>query len=79
MENEMYRQKAENITNRRNLSSKSKIDALLELNADQYCNLGTDSPKSERSSAEATSRFIYRKIKEIDVYLGSFLLKFREE
>jgi hypothetical protein len=61
------------------VSDTEKIDRLLYLNADQYCNLGTDSTKTERLAAEVNSRFIYKAIKQIDVYLGSFLLKANEE
>lgn len=73
--NDMYKDKAQNIDNRRNLSTEDKIDHLLELNADQYCNLGTESTKTEWTTAELTSRFIFRLIKKYDQRLGKMLLR----
>ena len=73
--NDMYKEKAIKINNRKNINSKTKIDKLLELNADQYCNLGTESPKHEWHQANLTSRFIFRIIKEHDKRLGQSLLR----
>jgi|TARA_R100001126_G_C4823894_1_gene148153 hypothetical protein len=73
------RDKVNKIMTYTSVSDTEKIDRLLYLNADQYCNLGTDSTKTERLAAEVNSRFIYKAIKQIDVYLGSFLLKANEE
>ncbi len=73
------KEKIDKITAYKTVSNRDKIDRLLELNADQYCNLGKDSYKYEREEAEVTSRYIYRCIRTIDYYLGSLLLKYREE
>lgn len=54
-------------------SDKRKIDALLEIDATMYTNLGTESTKSERDQTHKNSRFIYRAIKSIDERLGKEL------
>jgi hypothetical protein len=73
--NEMYREKADKITSYKTWSDNKKIDALLELNAQQYCNLGTDSTKTEWQEAELTSRYMYRLIKNYNYTLGKSLLR----
>ena len=55
-------------------SDKKKIDTLLEIDANAYTNLGTDSTKTEREQTRRDSRFIYRAIKSIDENLGRKLL-----
>ncbi|NDG52014.1 MAG: hypothetical protein EBY39_03160 [Flavobacteriia bacterium] len=55
-------------------SDKRKVDALLEMDANAYTNLGTDSTKTERENTRRDSRFIYRAIKSIDEDLGRKLL-----
>jgi len=55
-------------------SDKRKVDALLEIDATAYTNLGTDSTKTEREQTRRDSRFIYRAIKSIDERLGKELL-----
>ena len=55
-------------------SDKRKIDALLEIDANAYTNLGKDSTKTERENTRRDSRFIYRAIKSIDETLGKELL-----
>ena len=55
-------------------SDKRKIDALLEIDATAYTNLGTDSTKTEVENTRRDSRFIYRAIKSIDETLGKELL-----
>ena len=73
--NDMYREQAINIKNRLNINKKTKVDKLLELNANQYCNMGIDSTKQEWYQADLTSRFIFRIIKEYDYDLGRSLLR----
>lgn len=75
----MVRETADKICSYKTVSSRDKIDRLLHLNAIQYQNLGIDSSKAERKLAEGNSRYIYRKIKSIDEYLGRMLLRYREE
>lgn len=55
-------------------SDKKKVDALLEMDATAYTNLGTESTKTEREQTRRDSRFIYRAIKSIDERLGKELL-----
>ena len=78
-ESVMIRDKADKIMSYTSVSVKDKIDRLLFLNADQYCNLGSESTKTARANAEANSRYIYRHIKTIDESLGKLLLRYREE
>tara|TARA_B100001939_G_C16944307_1_gene619604 strand:- start:2911 stop:3165 length:255 start_codon:yes stop_codon:yes gene_type:complete len=73
------REQVDKILNYKTVSKEEKIDRLLFINADQYCNLGTESSKTDRQKAELNSRYIYRAIKTIDLYLGAFLLKANEE
>lgn len=73
----MYRDKATAILNRRNITEKSKIDRLLELNADIYTNLGTDSTITDKKNAQVDSNFIYRAIMQLDYNLGKFLIQNR--
>ena len=71
----MYKEKANKIDSYTSWSAKRKIDALLELNANIFCNLGTDSTKTEVSEAKLTSRHIYRIIKKYDYDLGQMCLR----
>lgn len=56
-------------------SDKKKIDTLLEIDADLYCNMGKDSSKTEREAVKVQSRKIYRLIKSIDEYTGKLMLR----
>ena len=71
----MYKAKADKIANYKSYSDKKKIDALLELNASIYTNLGKDSTKQEMHTAEVSSRHIYKHIKKLDEAFGSLLLR----
>jgi hypothetical protein len=62
------------ILNYKTYSVRKKIDALLEMDANIYCNLGIDSTKTERLEAKKQSRAIYRAIKELDKDMGHKLL-----
>lgn len=55
-------------------SDKRKVDALLEMDATNYTNLGTDSTKTEREQVKKNSKLIYKAIKQCDWYLGATLL-----
>ena len=63
------------ILNYTSVSDKGKIDRLLELDATLYCNLGSESTKTERKQAKVQSRQIYRAIKSINKRLGEQLLQ----
>jgi len=56
-------------------STKKKIDTLLEIDADLYCNLGMESSKTEVETVKVQSRKIYRLIKTLDEYSGKILLR----
>ena len=56
-------------------SNKRKIDTLFEIDADLYCNLGSDSNKTEVEKVKKQSRKIYKAIKRIDEYTGRLLLR----
>ena len=56
-------------------SKKRKVDTLLAIDADLYCNLGKESSKNEVENTKIQSRKIYRLIKTIDEYSGKLLLR----
>ena len=56
-------------------SKKRKIESLLEIDADLYCNLGSESSKTEVEKVKRQSRKIYKAIKTIDEYTGRLLLR----
>ena len=58
----------------KSLSNKEKTNRLLEIDAIQYTNLGTDSTKEEKSIVKKNSLYIYETIKKIDLRLGKTLL-----
>jgi len=58
-------------------SDRKKIDTLLEIDADLYCNLGKESTKTDIENVHKQSRKIYRAIKTVDSYEGGFLLRER--
>lgn len=63
------------ILNYTSVSNKGKIDRLLELDAALYCNLGSDSTKTERKETKMQSKQIYRAIRTLDKSLGEQLLQ----
>ena len=65
----------EKIAEFKSWSKKKKIDTLLAIDADLYCNLGSESSKSEIEAVKVQSRKIYRIIKSIDEYSGKLLLR----
>lgn len=56
-------------------SDRKKIDTLLEVDANLYCNLGKESSKTEVEKIKVQSRKIYRAIKTIDKYWGGMMLR----
>jgi len=64
----------EKITNFKTWSDRQKVDELLRIDADIYCNLGSKSTKADKEEAKKKSKKIYRAIKDIDYLTGlSFL------
>jgi hypothetical protein len=62
-----------------NLSDTHKIDVLLEMDAKIYCNLGSDSNKTELELAKKNSRKLYTLIKKIDFDMGDSFLKLMDK
>ena len=56
----------EKILGYKTYSIRRKIDSLLEMDAEIYCNLGSESTKTERLEAKKQSKAIYRAIKKLD-------------
>tara|TARA_S200002703_G_C3718442_1_gene220703 strand:- start:439 stop:681 length:243 start_codon:yes stop_codon:yes gene_type:complete len=69
------RKLAENIIKDFNISIKDRVDAVLELDAISYQNLGTDSTKTEKNKVKSDSKYLYRLIKGIDEQTGKLLIK----
>lgn len=55
-------------------SKRKKIDKLLELDANQYCNSGTDSTISHKQQIRKNSRYIYRAIQKLNYEMGKKFL-----
>lgn len=68
------RRLADKIINDFNLTVKDRSDELLKLDAIQYTNLGLDSSKTEKNEVKANSKYIYKKIQDIDPESGKILI-----
>ena len=68
------RRLADKIINDFNLTVKDRSDELLKLDAIQYTNLGLDSKKTEKNEVKANSKYIYKKIQDIDPETGKHLI-----
>jgi|TARA_R110000765_G_scaffold82622_1_gene160886 hypothetical protein len=66
---------AEKIAAFKTWSDKRKIDELLMLDANLYCNIGSDSTIGEVRSVYKKSRTIYTAIKSVDKEMGSLFLR----
>ena len=73
MENNI-RELAQKIAIEFQLSIKERTDKLLQLDAEMYTNLGTDSTKAEKQKVKSDSKFIYKQIKGINEEIGKQLL-----
>ena len=71
----MIRQKIDKIMSYKTYTDEDKINSLLEINAEIYTNIGTDTNKSEIQQAESDSKYIYRNIQKLDDRLGRLLLR----
>jgi hypothetical protein len=56
------------------LTIRDRVDAVLELDAISYTNLGIDSTKAEKNKVKADSKYLYKLIKGIDEPTGNLLL-----
>lgn len=68
------REQAEAIAKDFAKSIKQRTDELLELDTNQYTNLGTDSTKTEKAQVKKDSKYIYKQVKGIDEETGNLLL-----
>tara|TARA_B110000196_G_scaffold263793_1_gene236124 strand:+ start:319 stop:582 length:264 start_codon:yes stop_codon:yes gene_type:complete len=59
-------------------SDRKKIDAMLEIDSNNYTNLGKDSLQKDKDLVKKQSRFIYRAIKSVDESVGNLLYKARD-
>lgn len=66
-------EKLQKIQSYKTWSLKKKVDALLEIDAIQYTNLGIDSTVKEKKQVKAISRKIYRAIAAISPIDGHIL------
>ena len=74
MNNISIRELSENIAKNFELSVKERTDKILELDANQYTNLGIESSKAERTKVKADSKFLYKQIKGFNEIDGNLLL-----
>ena len=67
------------ILNYKSYSNKRKIDRMLEIDANQYCNSGCDATKTERETIRKNSRYIYRTIAKINPAMGKNFLQAQDK
>ena len=72
-------QKIAKIMSYKTYSDKKKIDSLLEMDADLYCNLGSDSTKKDKYEVEKVSRKIYKAIADLDKIQGLRYLQYLKD
>jgi hypothetical protein len=65
----------EKIVSYKTWNAKKKTDRLLEIDCSMYCNVGSDSTKSEKEEVRRNSRKIYNAIKKIDPTMGNLFLQ----
>jgi hypothetical protein len=68
------RKLAEKIAKDFQLSVKERTDAILEMDAIQYQNLGTDSTKTEKKKVKSDSKHLYKLVKGFNEADGNLLL-----
>lgn len=59
-------------------SIRERIDSLLEIDANLYTNLGSDSSKADKLEIKKKSRVIYKTIKGLDEATGKLLLQHQD-
>ena len=75
----MIEDRIRKIQNYKTWSLKKKVDALLEIDAIQYTNLGIDSSKTEKKQVKTISRKIYKVISAISPLDGYILSAHMDE
>jgi hypothetical protein len=74
MEDLTIRKLAEKIAKDFQLSVKERTDAILEMDAIQYQNLGIDSTKTEKKKVKSDSKHLYKLIRNFNQSDGNLLL-----
>ena len=74
MEDLTIRKLAEKIAKDFQLSVKDRTDAILEIDAISYTNLGSDSSKTEKNKVKSDSKYLYKLIKGFNETDGKLLL-----
>ena len=72
-------ERVQKIKNYKTWSLKKKVDALLEIDAIQYTNLGIDSTSAEKKKVKTISRKIYKAISAISPLDGYILSAHMDE
>tara|TARA_R110002050_G_scaffold241098_1_gene377487 strand:+ start:258 stop:509 length:252 start_codon:yes stop_codon:yes gene_type:complete len=72
-------ERLQKIKNYKTWSLKRKVDALLEIDAIQYTNLGKDSTSAEKKQVKTISRKIYKAISAISPLDGYILSAHMDE
>ena len=79
MEDIRFQKEIDKILSFKTYSDKRKIDSLLEIDATMYCNMWSDSTKTDRLKTKKKSRQIYRAIKTIDSKMGNDFLQHMDQ
>tara|TARA_Y100000389_G_scaffold205089_1_gene262975 strand:- start:2063 stop:2302 length:240 start_codon:yes stop_codon:yes gene_type:complete len=74
MEDNTIRKLAEKIAKDFQLSVKDRTDAILEMDAISYTNLGIDSSKTEKNKVKSDSKYLYKLIKGFNETDGKLLV-----
>ena len=67
------------IFNYSSISNIEKINRMLEIDATQYTNLGSDSSKSEKEIVKKNSKYIYKIISRINPEIGRQFLEHQDK
>ena len=67
------------IYNYKSITDKIKIDRLLEIDANQYCNLGKESTKHQKDIVKKNSKYIYKTISKLDTLMGKKFLELQDK
>mgnify|MGYP003636761313 CR=1 FL=1 len=67
------------IFNYSSISNIEKINRMLEIDANQYTNLGSDSTKTEKKIVKKNSKYIYKVISRINPEIGRQVLAHQDK
>jgi len=71
----LFRNKVDRIKNYKTYTAKQKEDKLLEIDCNQYTNLGINSTNKEKQTVKGNSYYIYKSIREFNKQSGNLYLK----